>query len=48
MSEHARRSGELGIKVLCAVIWTELLALECGFKKHKPPTIAGSLLQEAV
>lgn len=45
MDEHARMAGELGIKVLCAVIWTELLALECGFKQYNNPTIAGSMLQ---
>lgn len=47
MGEHARSFGGLGFKVLCAVLWNELLGLECGFEKHKTPTIAGSLLQEA-
>lgn len=47
MGKHARSFGGLGIKVVCAVIWNELLVLECVFKQHKTPTIAGNLLQEA-
>lgn len=47
MGEHARCFGGLGIKIVCAVIWNELLVLECAFEQHKTQTIAGSLLQEA-
>ena len=43
--EHARRAGELGIKLLCAVIWSELLALESALRQYSGSTIAGSLLQ---
>lgn len=41
-----RGSGGLGFKLLCALIRTESLALACGFEQRKPPTIAGSMLQE--